>query len=105
MWPIFRRIVARPQTWAPSPWLWRAVYQPAPPHIFELPNRVKTWFTSVGSLADSPAPLLRLSPVAGYNAEILDVEAQYFGYDVEKLPYEPRQRPRSPTSRAGLLRR
>jgi hypothetical protein len=49
----------------------------------------RTSFTSVGNSADSPEPLLRLSPVAGHNAEILDVEDQYFGYDAEKMPYQP----------------
>jgi hypothetical protein len=45
----------------------------------------RTSFTSVGSSADSPQPLLRLSPTTGDDAEILDIEHAYFGYDAEKV--------------------
>ncbi len=41
--------------------------------MVDLPNRVRTSFTSVGSLADSPEPPLRPSPATRHTAEILDV--------------------------------
>jgi hypothetical protein len=65
----------------------------------------RTSSTSVGISADSPEPLFRLSPVAGHTAEILDVEDQHCGYDAEKIPYQPLQRPMNPTARAGHLGR
>jgi hypothetical protein len=38
----------------------------------DLPNRVKTSFTSVGNSADSLEPLLRWSLAPGHAPEILD---------------------------------
>jgi hypothetical protein len=49
-------------------------------------HMAKTSFTSVGSLADSPAPLLRPSPATGYAAEILDVDDPDLGYDADPCP-------------------
>jgi hypothetical protein len=48
-----------------------------------------TSLTSVGSLADSPAPPLRPSPATGHAAEILDGYDPYLGYNAEKFPYQP----------------
>jgi hypothetical protein len=45
-----------------------------------------TSFTSVGSLADSPEPLLGLSPATGHAAEILDVDDPDLGYDADPCP-------------------
>jgi hypothetical protein len=39
----------------------------------DLPNRVKTSFTSVGSSADSPKPILSPSPATDHDAEMLEV--------------------------------
>ena len=55
----------------------------------DLPNRVKTFFTSVGNSADWPEPLLRPSPATGHAAEILDVYNPDLGYDAEKFPALP----------------
>ncbi len=44
-----------------------------------------TPFTLVGNSADSPEPILRPSPASGHDAEILDVEDPYLGYDAEKF--------------------
>jgi SnoaL-like domain len=49
-------------------------------------HMAKTSFTSVGSLADSPAPLLRPSPATDYAAEILDVDDPDLGYDADPCP-------------------
>jgi hypothetical protein len=52
----------------------------------DLPNRVRTSFTSVGSEADSPELLLRSPPVTDHDAETLDVSDLDFGYDAENFP-------------------
>jgi hypothetical protein len=49
-------------------------------------NMAITSFTLVGHSADSPEPLLRPSLATGHEAEILDVEDQYLGYDAETFP-------------------
>jgi hypothetical protein len=46
-------------------------------------NMARTSFTSVGSEADSPEPLLRPSAAMGHDAEILDVLDPDLGYDAE----------------------
>jgi hypothetical protein len=56
------------------------------PCVFDLTNRVRTSFTSVGSQADSPAPIRRPSPATGHEAEILDVDNPYLSYDAETFP-------------------
>ena len=52
----------------------------------DLPNRVKTSFTSVGTSADSREPLLRWSLATGHVADILDEYDQDVGYDPETFP-------------------
>jgi hypothetical protein len=44
-----------------------------------------TSLTSVGSEADSPAPLLRPSPATGHDAEKLEVYDPDLGYDAENF--------------------
>jgi hypothetical protein len=70
----------------------------------DLTNRVRTSFTSVGSSADSPEPLLKPSPATDHDAEKLEVEDPDLGYDAENFPYKPPHRGIRPTFRAGLLR-
>jgi hypothetical protein len=48
-----------------------------------------TSLTSVGSEADSPAPLLRPSPATDHDAEELAVSDPDFGYYAETFPYKP----------------
>jgi hypothetical protein len=43
-------------------------------------------FTSVGSAADSPEPLLRLLPATGHAADIRDGYDPYVGYDAATFP-------------------
>jgi hypothetical protein len=38
--------------------------------------------------ADSPEPILRPSPAAGHDAEMLEVSDPDLGYDAEKFPYQ-----------------
>jgi hypothetical protein len=66
-------------------------------------HMARTSFTSVGSEADSPAPLLRPSPATDHDAETLDVEDPDLGYNAETFPYRPPQRGMRPPCRAGLL--
>jgi hypothetical protein len=49
----------------------------------DLTNRARTSFTSVGSEADSPEPLVKPSPATGHEAEKLDLSDQDLGYDLE----------------------
>jgi hypothetical protein len=42
----------------------------------------------VGNAADSPEPLLRLSPATGHAADILDVYDPDLGDDAAKFPYQ-----------------
>jgi hypothetical protein len=42
----------------------------------------------VGHVADSPEPLLRLSPARGHAADILDVSDPDVGYDAAKFAYQ-----------------
>jgi hypothetical protein len=49
------------------------VYKADFPPLSDLPNRVKTSFTSVGNSADSPQPNLRPVPAMGYEAKMLEV--------------------------------
>ena len=49
-------------------------------------NMAKASFTSVGSEADSPEPLLRPSPATDHDAEKLDVYDPDLGYDAENFP-------------------
>jgi hypothetical protein len=46
----------------------------------DLPNRVKTSFTSVGDSADSAEPIHRPLPATGHDAEMLDVYDPDLGY-------------------------
>jgi hypothetical protein len=55
------------------------------------------------SSADSPEPLLRLSPATGHDAEMLEGEDPDLGYYAEKFPYKLPQREMEPTFRTGLL--
>jgi hypothetical protein len=48
----------------------------------------RTSFTSVGSEADSPEPLLRPAPATDHDAEKLEVEDPGLGYYAEKFPYK-----------------
>jgi hypothetical protein len=65
----------------------------------------KTSFTSVGSSADAPQPLLRPSPATGHDAEKLEVYDPDLGYNAENFPYKPLQRGMRPTiSRRALER-
>jgi hypothetical protein len=50
------------------------------------PNMARTFFTAVGSEADSPEPLLRPSPATGHDAETLEVDDPDLGYDAEHFP-------------------
>jgi len=43
---------------------------------------------SAGSDAGSPELIRRPSPATGREAEILDVEDPYLGYDAENFPYK-----------------
>jgi hypothetical protein len=53
-------------------------------------------YTLVGNSADSPEPLLRLSPATGHAADILDVSDPDVGDDAAKFPYQsPQQQMRS----------
>jgi predicted dehydrogenase len=67
-------------------------------------NMATASFTSVGNCPDSPQPILRPSPATGHDADMLDVEDPYLGYDAETWPYQQPQRTMRSTSRAGLLR-
>ena len=63
-----------------------------------------TSLTLVGHSADSPEPLLRLSPATGQAADMLDVSDPDLGYEAAKLPYQERQQRMRFTSRSGLMR-
>jgi hypothetical protein len=70
----------------------------------DLPNRVSTSFTSVGSSADSPELLLRPSPATDHDAEKLEVSDPDLGYYAENFPSKQSQGGMRPTCRAGLFR-
>jgi hypothetical protein len=71
-------------------------------HGMSRANMPTTPLTLVGNSADSPALFLRLSPVTGHAAEILDVEDPSLGYDAETFPYQPPPWTMRSTLRAAL---
>ena len=69
------------------------------------PNMVRTSLTSVGSSADSAAPLLGLSPATDHYAETRDVEDPDVGYEADHFRYQQSPRGMRLTRCARLLRR
>jgi len=61
-----------------------------------------TTLTSVGSDTSALEPIRRPLPTTGHEAEILDVDDPYLGYDAKKFPHKPPQRRMRSTSRAPL---